>query len=191
MADFDAQRNADVIGQALLDTVSSWHVEEVEQHAPGRTLDLDRSVYLVVSNARIRGGQGGRQYQWHSFDLAFPEGIKWRYRSARSLTGADPRHPSECLFDWYPHSGGQLKYYPRAECARFSSPPFQLEPPQITGLGEKAARYYPANWRAAGGTTTSTVDSVASELEARALLLNNEAATALLLKAAAALRKLR
>lgn len=151
-ADFLAQQNADMVGTALLNTVKSWRLQQQSQQAAlGKTLLIDRSVYLVLSySAPARGTlrHGERDYQWHSFDMNYPDGLEWKYKGRR-LTADDPAHPGECLFDWYAESGGQLKYYPRAQYARFSSPPFYLEEPPVVSLLRKAEAYWPTLWAAA------------------------------------------
>jgi hypothetical protein len=189
--DFRAGRHADIIGGALLAAVTSWHHEAAAAHlaATGRTLDLDRSAFLVISYSRRRPGRE-RDYQIHSFDLGFPPGIAWRYRSAKSLIGEDPAHPGECLFDWYPFSGGQLKYYPRASAARYASPRFQLSIPPATSLADRAAGYFPDDWRGAGGAASATAASVATQLEGLAKLCDDDRVRAVLLTTADTLRAL-
>lgn len=189
--DFRAGRKADVIGGALLAAVTLWHHEAAAAHlaATGRTLDLNRSAFLVISYSKKRPGRE-RDYQIHSFELSFPRGVTWRYRSEKSLIGEDPAHPGECLFDWYPFSGGQLKYYPRAASARYGSPRFQLSIPAATSLADKAAAYFPDDWRAAGGAASATAASVAAQLEGLAKNSDDERVRAILLGTADTLRTL-
>jgi hypothetical protein len=146
-ADFRARRRPDVIGNTVLQTVQAWHREAAAAYGgrhPQRTLDLAHSAYLVFSYKKRE--EALPEYQVHSFDLGFPAGIRWRYKSENCLSGEDPNHPGETLFDWYAVSGGQLKYYPRATRARFSSPIFTLLPPKPVSLLEKAAMCFPKEW---------------------------------------------
>jgi len=54
------------------------------------------------------------------------------------------------LFEWYGESGGQLKYYPAADAALWSSDRFRLEPLGNIehGILAKAAAYFPQKWQA-------------------------------------------
>lgn len=190
-ADFHSGLRADQIGRALLVAVSAWHTQSAAQYSAttGRILDLARSAFLVISYSRRRQGVG-RKYQIHSFDLAFPEHITWRYRSSRSLMAVEAGYPNECLFDWYPFSGGQLKYYPRAASARYSSSPFSLSVPTATSLAERAAAYFPDDWRNAGGPATATPNTIALQLDGLAKVVGDERARAMLLQLADELRGL-
>ncbi|MBA3353012.1 MAG: hypothetical protein H0U23_11450 [Blastocatellia bacterium] len=145
--DFKGQREPEKFGGSVLDTVYSWHVAAATAHVKntGRALDLEHSIYLTLSNGtRSKGTEN--VYQWHSFPLRFADDIHWEFRSPKSLRGLDPKHPSEVLFDWYPFSGGQLKYYPRASDAPFRSKQFTLQRPPAISLFEKAATYFPSEW---------------------------------------------
>jgi hypothetical protein len=115
----------------------------------------------------------GVNIKWHAFDLAFPPNIVWKYTSSRCLRGFDPSYPEETLFDFYLLSGGQLKYYPRASTARFSSEVFELaEPKRISALA-RASRMYPAAWLAAGGVSDLTSEQVIQEVESMIRLTSN------------------
>ncbi len=177
--DFRALTDADVIGETILNTVRSWHVEASHAHSimnPGRILDLEHSVYLVVSYCRPRHHHR-RQYQLHSFPLTFPAGIEWSYRSAKCLKGTDPERPGETLFDWYALSGGQLKYYPRANTALYSSEVFALaDLPRQISVAEKAARYWPSEWLATDGKVDLTLETFAGELDSHSVLFDEKAA---------------
>lgn len=148
-ADYRARQNAARFGAAVIATVNSWHAEAAEAHkkATGRTLNLNLSSYLTLSSGRSKGVDA-QIYQWHSFPLVFPQGIRWEFKSEKCLSGYDPDAPKEVLFDWYGLSGGQLKYYPKAISAKFISQLFYLEKPGQVSLAEKAARYFPEKWKA-------------------------------------------
>lgn len=146
---FRAGKDPNVVGNCVLETVNDWHREgksHFERRRPGHTLDLENSIYLCLSYREWEDDRP-RLYQLHSFSLLFPEGIEWEYRG-KALKGYDPQAPNEVLFDWYAQSGGQLKYYPRAASARFSSPVFTLEDAKNIDLFDKAASYWPDEWDA-------------------------------------------
>ena len=148
---FRNQQNPADIGNIVMETVQSWHHEARQRHPlafPNRVLNLSQSVYVTVSMDDPRPGRR-RQYQIHSFSLAFPRDIMWSYRSARCLRGTDPAFPDEPLVDWYALSGGQLKYYPRASACLFRSAVFELARPPRALISERAAAYWPAEWAAA------------------------------------------
>ena len=147
-ADFRARREPDLVGNTVIETVQAWHREAATAYGrqpARRTLDLAQSAYLVFSYRKRESALP--EYQVHSFALDFPAGIRWRYKSDNCLSGEDPGHPDEDLFDWYAVSGGQLKYYPRAARARFSSEIFTLVPPKQVSLLEKAAMCFPEEWK--------------------------------------------
>lgn len=147
--------SAQTIGDSILTTVESWHREAERNHIPkGRKLDLARSVYLTVSYSKPRANQE-RRYQVHAFPLDFPKGIKWSYRKRkngpiRSIMGFDPQKTDEIIFDWYPLSGGQLKYYPAAKTAKFKTKSFVLLKPVSETILKKVSRYWPDSIREEG-----------------------------------------
>lgn len=191
-ADIKNQKHPDVIGNTILQVVSSWHVEASEAHAlkfPGRKLDLKNSVYLVISYSKPRD-ESPRRYQVHSFNLSLAGGIIWKYRSEKSLMGLDPANQEEVLVDWYPLSGGQLKYYPRAISCRYRSDAFELAAPRNVSLAEKTSRYWPEDWVKAGGRITLTAEEISRELDRLAHLLVDQQGQRALKEAATSLRKL-
>jgi hypothetical protein len=165
-ANFKAKKRPQEVGDIVLKTVTSWHDESVKLHegAYHRTLDLKLSRYLVLSYCLPKGDRKKDQYQWHSFNLNFPENIVWKYASKKCLRGFDPAHPKEALFDFYLLSGGQLKYYPRASTSVFSSEVFELAEPRKTSTLLRAARMYPHAWIAAGGKSEFTANHVSEDL---------------------------
>ena len=145
---FKEKLQANVFGDVVLRTVHSWHLAAAEnqRRTSGRELNIEKSVYLTLSNGtRVKNSEN--VYQWHSFPMRFPNNIKWDFLSDKCLRGFDPDYPSEALFDWYGVSGGQLKYYPRASNALFRSEQFSLKAPPALLLLEKAAKYFPADWK--------------------------------------------
>jgi len=107
------------VGKILLDLVGSWHrAVSIEQ---GGQIDLAGSSYLALQWDKKTG-----QYQLYQFPIRLPdpETLQWSVVSRR-LIGTDDKGT---LFEWYGHSGGQLKYYPFATDAIWVSERFQLEP---------------------------------------------------------------
>jgi hypothetical protein len=145
---FSAQSQPQELGDTVIETVESWHSQEkvaFQARTPGCTLDLDTSNYFCLSYSQ-QSNPDDREYQVHIFPLSYPKGIHWEFTSARCLRGYDPDYPGETLLDWYGVSGGQLKYYPKAKNARFSSPVFKLlTPPQKSAM-EKAEMYFPTHF---------------------------------------------
>jgi len=138
-----------VVGEALIGLVKQWH-DEVSL-TQGGNVDLDRSSYLALLWNRAG------EYQLHQFSLELPGRgeLTWRFphvekrgvkSKARHLAGHDS---TGILFEWYGESGGQLKYYPLARNALWSSERFRLEPLQEGrgyGLLDKVAAYFPELW---------------------------------------------
>jgi hypothetical protein len=175
-ADFKAKRRAQEIGSLILGVVRRWHNDYkilFERENPTVEFDLTSSAFLTLSYKTRADGE--RSFQLHSFDLDFPEGISWQYATERCLRGFDPANEKEVLFDWYGLSGGQLKYYPRASLSRFATPPFELiAPPREMSLCERAARYWPSEWKECGEEVDLPIGVVTSDLRALYLLSSNE-----------------
>ncbi len=146
-------KSARMIGEAVLDEIESWHSEAVSAfnaENPSLSFDLASSCYVVVSYSAERFGSA-RSYQVHSFSLDMPRGLNWVYLPPKAgkiscLRGVDPVS-GESVIDWYAHSGGQLKYYPRAADSRFSTKQFELVPaPTTYRIFERARIYWPNRW---------------------------------------------
>jgi len=137
--DFENQTKATEIGNSVLDTVHSWYLNS------GITnINLQNSVHLTISYEKIKDKPP--IFQIHAFSLDFPENIQWAYKSKKCLMGFDPEYPDEVLFDWYALSGGQLKYYPKALKALYSSNQFGLEEAPVINISDKAKAYWPDIW---------------------------------------------
>jgi hypothetical protein len=184
-----AKKKAQEVGETLIETVEAWHHDAASEHSKsyGRKLDLSSSRFLVLSY-RKKGEKVF--YQWHSFGLGFAEGIKWKYRSAKSLMGFDPGYPKEVLFDFYPFSGGQLKYYPRASAALYCSPVFELEKPIKSSVLTKAARYYTQLWGEAGGEISLSTGEVIQDLGNMCLMVKEDEVRVILEGAIHSMKKL-
>ena len=133
------------VGVSLIEVVERWHqAVSIER---GGIVALNKSFYLVLS------WNQARVYQLHQFSLTMPNAheLNWCFPTkkggdeGRRLAAYDE---SNVIFEWYGESGGQLKYYPPASSAVWSSDSFQLEPlPDIEyGILKKAAAYFPRKW---------------------------------------------
>lgn len=127
------------VGVALIELIEQWHDEVSTQE--GGTVDLSGSSYLVLSWNKAGW------YQLHQFPIHLPPpvSLNWYFPTTRCLKANDN---SGMLFEWYGESGGQLKYYPLAVNAIWSSGRFQLEPLKNVGHGilAKVAAYFPQLW---------------------------------------------
>ena len=131
-------------GKFLLDLVESWHDEvSLEQ---GGTVDVSRSFYLLLQWHKKSG-----RYRLFQFPtrLPEPETLFWDV-NGRRLIGRDGEG---VMIEWYGYSGGQLKYYPFADKAIWSSDIFKLEPLPESDLGyglkRRVFEYFPDLWRKA------------------------------------------
>ena len=150
--DWGDPERAAALGDGVLGVVEGWHRDAHERFVPPvyagapRLIDLKQSAYLTVSYS-TPSATSGRLFQLHSFPMTLKRPAAWHYRAQRygqvkSIRGVDSDGKS--LWDWYAHSGGQLKYYPTAASARYRSPIFTLlETAKAFGLEEKMAAYYP------------------------------------------------
>ncbi len=191
-ADFLAGTRSQAVGEVILQTVTGWHHECASEHLRefGRRLDLSQSRYLVLSYSLPTMRAPSHAYQWHSFSMEFPERVIWKYASKRCLRGYDPESPSEALFDFYLLSGGQLKYYPKASRAVFSSNVFELENVERVSYLSRAARMFPVAWKAAGGASALGSADVVRELDWMVALSEDQRLKAVLISALDQVRRL-
>ena len=128
-------------GPAVIDLVTSWHT------AVADGIDMDASSYSVLAH----------NSRWTSFELlcfplnlrlANPRGdVEWR-REGQALNGyVDVGSRLHRLWQCYFNSGGQLKYYPPLDWARWRTEPFSLEQPPAESLQDRAREYFPTLWR--------------------------------------------
>jgi hypothetical protein len=151
-ADFRGERHAERIGKLVTGTVNSWYVAAEREHPglpPGRRINVDESVHLAISYSKDYGGE--RDYQIHSFELLLPVDLDWRFPSNRCLRGYESQNSERPLIEFYGLSGGHVKYYPPTSKAKFSSDVFRLEKVEPISILEKAEKYWPEQWRNAGG----------------------------------------
>ncbi len=139
---FGDNKFAQTMGDSILTTVHGWYT-----NYHNKKINISKSIHLVFSYSSPKDYQEERVYQVHSFPLGFPSGIKWEFASDKCLRGFDPNFPEEVLLDWYGLSGGQLKFYPKASTAIFYSNIFALNKPRILTLSERAAEYWPKQWK--------------------------------------------
>lgn len=131
-------------GLATVNLVTSWH------RALADEVDISGSRYFVLSHDRA----------WRVFQvLTFPLDLKIAHpardvfwcvegrKKPSSIAGyieIGNRHHR--LWQLFPNSGGQLKYYPPLEWAKWQSRPFRLEKPPVRTLKEKVDDYFPGRW---------------------------------------------
>ena len=129
-------------GPAIIELVTSWH----EDDAVRLGLSLDHSKYAVLS----------RSSNWTEFQLSTypldlyrfnPIGeIEWESTKSRVdgfVYVGDRRH---LLWQWYPNSGGQLKWWPPFAWAEWLTDRFTLETPPIVLPTERARQYFAPLW---------------------------------------------
>jgi hypothetical protein len=140
----DYRITSHIAGKVLIDLVESWHNEASLEK--GGIVDLTKSFYLLLQWHKRSG-----RYQLFQFpvQLPTPETLSWEV-DGRRLIGRDDEG---VIIEWYGYSGGQLKYYPFADKAIWSSEVFQLEPLPKSELGYGLKRrvidFFAELWQAA------------------------------------------
>jgi hypothetical protein len=136
--------DARLAGPALVALVQRWHDE-----ARGR-LDVANSSYLHL--AHTPNWQYWR-VSWFPMSIIQsppPESLDWQHHLSARVAGSSRTiglHNGRMLWEWYGDSGGQLKFYPLLENARWISPWFYLEtPPEDPDPRGRAERYWPHLW---------------------------------------------
>jgi hypothetical protein len=127
-------------GPAVIDLVSSWHVLK----APA--FNLADSRFSVLSH-----DEKWEKFQILCFPLnlsiANPRGdVDWHYEGSAVNGYIDHDGRRHRLWQYYPTSGGQLKYYPLLDWAEWVTPKFTLEQPPLVSPLEKAQRYFSSLW---------------------------------------------
>ena len=130
------------VGKALISTVENWHTSVNTQNPHMGTIEIDKSIFLNLQYDEPSG-----DYQLFQFPLALPvpDNLTWAVKGER-LIGQDNKG---IILEWYGSSGGQLKYYPFADTATWTSPKFRLEslPENLEdAITNKAASYFPELW---------------------------------------------
>lgn len=129
-------------GPALIELVTSWH----QADANALNLDLQASKYAVLS----------RSSNWSEFQLsAYPldlyrfnpiGDIEWESTKSRIDGFVDIDGRRHLLWQWYPNSGGQLKWWPPLAWADWATSRFTLEQPPIVLPTERAREYFSKLW---------------------------------------------
>ncbi len=127
-------------GPAIIDLVSAWHAAEAS------AFDVAGSRFSVLSHDR----------KWDEFQIlcfplnlsiANPRGdIDWLHEGKAINGYIDDAGRRHRLWQYYPTSGGQLKYYPLLDWADWMTPKFTLEQPPLVSPLEKAKRYFRPLW---------------------------------------------
>lgn len=137
------------VGRLVVGLVERW--QEVVSLERGGDIDLSRSSYVVLT---YHAREGIYIVHWLPLVLPDPTTLVWSYPSNKRILGVDPE-TGDKVFEWYHESGGQLKYYPSQETARWASPRFSLEPlptdMQDNTVLARAQAYFPEQWKAASG----------------------------------------
>ena len=144
--DFE-QRPAEV-GEVVIGLVEEW--KEAASTNIGGIIDVDKSSHLCLLYDK---GLGDYQLYWYGMGLPNPKDLSWEYYRRRNTDKGHIRATDtvgRVLFEYYPDSGGQLKYFPLAESAIWQSNVFQLEKVPLDSedliLITKARAYFPSLW---------------------------------------------
>lgn len=151
------------VGNSLLELVNRWH--QAESTLGGGKIDLARSYYSVL----LWNTTGWYRLYQYPLNIVSPDKIlSWTFPSriegdqtvaGRRLIGFDD---TGTLVEWYGEFGGQLKYYPLAADAIWSSEPFRLEPlphDKEHGILTKVAAYYPELWSAVNRNSSEQLNN--------------------------------
>lgn len=129
-------------GPALIELISSWHHEDARRLG----LSLQDSKYVVLS----------RSSNWSEFQLSTypldlyrsnPIGeIDWESTKSRIDGFVNVEGRRHLLWQWYPNSGGQLKWWPPFLWSEWSTDRFTLERPPVILPTSRAREYFPDLW---------------------------------------------
>jgi hypothetical protein len=122
-------------GIAIIELIEEWHL------ATSSEVEVERSSYLVLThNTKFSKWQ----LFWYDLNLRFrnPQAMNWSAAGKR-IAG---HYGDHLVWEWYGQSGGQVKYYPLLEWARWYSHPFELSEPPIESPASRAQRYWPEQW---------------------------------------------
>ncbi|MBI4853282.1 MAG: hypothetical protein HY819_15935 [Acidobacteria bacterium] len=148
------------MGETLIETVENRH-KSVDISNNG-LIDVSKSSYLILLY------NSTATYKLYQFALSFPSAKTLNWSIPIKLQGnanASPEHrkclvakdaSDETVIEWYYGSGGQLKYYPLAKEAYWSSEIFHLEPLPIGtkhGVLRRVEEYFPKLWEEANNPT--------------------------------------
>lgn len=129
-------------GPAIIELVTKWHSLAAIEH----DIDLGSSKYVILS----------RNSTWTEFQLSCypldlygfnPIGdIMWQSTKTRIDGFVQIGNRKHKLWQWYPNSGGQLKWWPPLAWAEWSTPRFVLEKPPAIQPTTRAKEYFPNLW---------------------------------------------
>lgn len=132
----------ELAGPAIVELVTSWHEDDANQNG----LDLQASKYAILS----------RSSNWSEFQLsAYPldlygfnpiGDIKWASTKSRVDGYVDIKGRQHLLWQWYPNSGGQLKWWPPLAWADWATSRFSLEQAPTILPTQRAQEYFPTKW---------------------------------------------
>jgi len=172
-SDFKNKAHPQEIGTALINffnTFPSKAQEEYSRSHPGIQLDLSKSYFINVSYSK-QTSQRPRKYQIHTFPLELPTKVTWEYKSEKSMQGYEG---GDKIYEWYPFSGGQFKYYPSTSTAKFNSTQFYLEKPRQVSIIEKTSRYWPREWIDSEGSQNIQLNIFIEELQRQKLIIEDK-----------------
>lgn len=126
-------------GPALINHVVGWHRAVIDY------VDVERSSYLALAHdAKYKAWR----LSWFDLNLKYIDPVSeidWHHEG-KSLRGVE-KTTGRTLWQCYLTSGGQLKYYPSLDWARWTSETFELEEPsERETLIERAKRYFGHQW---------------------------------------------
>jgi hypothetical protein len=126
------------MGFSVLDAVKSWH------EACRPTHDVDRSSYVVMTHDQPKNRF---EVFWFDLDLGDAAKLVWTERG-RALIGTDSG--GVVRWEFYRGSGGQLKWYPDGNAAKWRSGVFELpDAAAMQTLTVRAEQMFPNVWPAA------------------------------------------
>lgn len=141
------QKYPDKVGQTLLSLITGWHSNSGKFH--GHKINLAESSFLILLyNKQLI-------FRLYQYKLLLPRATKftWRFPPPKNEKSKESRrlvgyYKDKVIFEWYLYSGGQLKYYPLAQDAKWQSESFTLEPlPGNMNLVSRAQEYFPDKWK--------------------------------------------
>jgi len=137
------QHDPRTIGELLLDLYDKWNEEDARKIGDlySRKFDLGRSRFIILSyqKEKLETREDGTPiacFIANSLKLDFKRaGINWHWNSDKCLRGSDGTDGP--LYDWYPFSGGQFKYYPLSSESDFTSGEYEILIPEYRPLRSK------------------------------------------------------
>jgi hypothetical protein len=137
------------VGKTILTLITEWHKNASKNS--GYKINLDESSFLVLLyNKKL-------EFSLYQYELSLPrsDAFIWSFPPPKQSSKRDSRRlvgylNGSLAFEWYLYSGGQFKYYPLAQNAKWHSGIFGLEPlPKNikSGILARAKEYFPEKWK--------------------------------------------